>query len=150
MERQVFEIAVAAEKGISNHSTSSVKSTRIGLKVAMSLFLPYGAVATTPGWPLCGDIILPRISITVSGWFPLRVWQDPCRKFELVFWSVTLERAHLSRRNSMQGNTTEIKGGKTQQEEAACDIVVQVEPFFFDWVDELSQVAGTLRAGKAI
>ena len=50
----------------------------------------------------------------------------------------------------MQGNTTEIKGDKTQQEEAACDTVVQVEPFFMAWVDELSQVAGTLRAGKAI
>ena len=39
---------------------------------------------------------------------------------------------------------------KTQQDEAACDPVAQVEPCFLDWVDELSQVTGTICSGKAI
>ena len=46
--------------------------------------------------------------------------------------------------NSMQVENT------VQQQEIVCDTVVQVEPCFLDWVNELSQVIGTMRAGKAI
>ena len=50
----------------------------------------------------------------------------------------------------MQEIRTDTREIKTQQDEAACDPVAQVEPCFVDWVDELSQVAGTMRSGKAL
>ena len=37
---------------------------------------------------------------------------------------------------------------RTQQDEAACDPIAQVEQCFLDWVDELSQVAGTTRSAR--
>ena len=52
--------------------------------------------------------------------------------------------------SSMQEIRTDTREDKTQHDEAACDPVAQVEPCFLDWVDELTQVAGTIRSGKAI
>ena len=52
--------------------------------------------------------------------------------------------------NSMQEIRTDTRKDKTQQDEAACDPVAQVEPCCLDWVDELSQVAGTMRSDKEI
>ena len=52
--------------------------------------------------------------------------------------------------NSTHAIRTDTREDKTQQHESACDPVAQVVPCFLDWVDELSQVAGTILSDKAI
>ena len=95
----------------------------------MSLFLPSGAVATT-------------LREVASEWRH-HFAKDSDHRIKMV----TFENLA----NSTHGLRTDTREDKTQQHEAACDPVAQVEPCFLDiWVDEPSQVAGTIRSDKAI
>ena len=72
----------------------------------------------------------------VSELSPLRNWQTPCRKSRTQVQTCDTSEGTLVTQacNSMREIRTDIREDKTQQDEAACDPVAQVEPCFLDWV----------------
>ena len=113
--------------GISNRSTSSIEPPKLVPRLRhRSFFLQVMLHQTHKRLLMCGDITLPRILTTVSDRFPLECWKK-------VLCTICSQ--------------VQIRG---VGEEGTCVTAVQMEPQCVDWVDELSQVAITMRAGKAI
>ena len=146
MELQVTEIAVAAENGNLKPLYQFYKNTKNGPKVAMPLFLPSGA--TTPQeWPVCGGVTLQRILDHSIKTVPCDNLANSLQEIRTQVQTIDTGEGTLVKPacNSMQEIRTDTREDKTQQHEAACDPV-----FAGGAVDELSQVAGTRRSGKAI
>ena len=96
MERQVAEIAVAAENGNLKPLYQFCKKRQNGSPKLLCRSSYQLELLRLPRkrWPLCGGINLPRISTTVSERFPLRIWQTTCKKSGLKFRIVTPAKAH--------------------------------------------------------
>ena len=107
----------------------------------MPLFFPSGADAATP------QVVASVCQHHFTKDFDHRVKTIP---FENLADSLQEIRSQVRNCDTGEGTLVTPACDKTRQDEAACDPVAQVEPCFLDWVDGLSQVAGTMRCGKAI
>ena len=108
--------AVAAENGNLKPLYQFYKNAKMGLPCRSSCQLEL-LRPLRKRWPLCGGIILPRISTTVSERFPLRIWN-----------SLQEIRTQVQNCDAGEGTLVTPAVEKTQQDEAACDPVAQVEP----------------------
>ena len=127
LERHVASIAKAANNGDLKPLYQLYRTTNIGPKVATPPFLPSGDVASNP--QMVADVW--RFHFAKD--FDHRIRQVSFQMLENVlckFCSQVLVRG--------------------VGDESTCVSGVQTEPQCVDWVDELSQVAGTMRTGKAI
>ena len=127
MERHVAAIAKAASNGDLKPLYQFCRTTKIGPRVATPLFLPSGDVASNP--QMVADVW--RLHFARD--FGHRIRQVPFHLLENV----------LSRICSQVFD-------RGAGDESTCVSGAQTEPQCVDWVDELAQVAGTMRTGKAI
>ena len=103
------------------------RTTKIGPKVPAPLSLPSGDVASNP--QKVADVWRNHF----ANHFDHRIRQVPFEMLEKVLCTICSQVQICG------------VGG-----ESTCVTAVQMEPQCVDWVDELSQVAVTMRAGKAI
>ena len=127
LERHVASIAKAASNGDLKPLYQFYRTTKIGPKVATPHFLPSSDVASNP--QMVADVW--RLHFAKD--FDHRIRQVPFQTLEYVLCKICSQ--------------VFIRG---VGDENTCVSGVQTEPQCVDWVDELSQVASTMRTGKAI
>ena len=127
LEMHVDAIAKAANNGDLKPLYQFYRTTKIGPKVATPLFLPSGEVASNP--QKVADVWRHHFAKD----FDHRIRQVPFERLENVLFTICSQVQSCG----MRDDTTDVTG-------------VQMQPQCVDWVDELSQVANTMRDGKAI
>ena len=127
LERHVATIAKAASNGDLKPLYQFCRTTKIGPKVATLLFLPSDEVASNP--QKVADVWRHHFAKD----FDHRIRQVPFEMLEKVLCTIC----------------SQVQIGGVGGE-STCVNAVQMEPQCVGWVGELSQVAGTMRADKAI